>query len=160
MRIGVVGYGAGGRHGHDAGRRRGRSHDHYASSDRARTCARSDRRGSAYVADKPFAPNAEAGRELDRAAKARGINLGVFHNRRWDADVLTLREVLDSGRLGRLWRLHSRMDLDDPNNCAYGEFGRYVSSGSDVQAQAIFAGQRSPDDLVAWGMRRRTSGGR
>jgi len=116
--------------------------------------------GVHMVADKPFAPNAEAGRELDRAAKARGINLGVFHNRRWDADVLTLREVLDSGRLGRLWRLHSRMDLDDPNNCAYGEFGRYVSSGSDVQAQAIFAGQRSPDDLVAWGMRRRTSGGR
>jgi predicted dehydrogenase len=68
--------------------------------------------GVHVIADKPFAPHAAAGRELDAAAKARGVVLGVFHNRRMDADVRTLKKVLDSGRLGRLWRLHSRMDLD------------------------------------------------
>ena len=33
---------------------------------------------------------------------------------------------------------------------AYGETGSYVSSGTDVQAQAIF-GRRPADDLVSWG---------
>lgn len=69
--------------------------------------------GRHVIADKPFAPSAAAAGELDLAAKRKGVLLGVFHNRRFDADVLTLRKVLQSGRLGRLWRLHSRMDLDD-----------------------------------------------
>jgi predicted dehydrogenase len=183
--------------------------------------------GVPVIADKPFAPDAATGRELDAAAKAKGVVLGVFHNRRLDADVQTLRKVLNGGRLGALWRVHSRFDLDDPNtleagpfggllrdvgshlvdqilwllgpatsvyaqldvvdrpegptdagfvlalqhasgvrshlSCsklnhlavrefrAYGEAGSYVSSGTDVQAQAIFAGYRPADDLAGWG---------
>lgn len=183
--------------------------------------------GVPVIADKPFAPSAESGRVLDRAAKARGVPLAVFHNRRFDADVLTLRGVLQSGALGRLWRVHSRFDLDDPETLeagptggllrdlgshlvdqmlwllgpavavtahlddvarregttdasfvitiqhasgvrshlsasklnhlqvrelrAYGEGGSYVSSGTDVQAQAIFSGLRPADDLEHWG---------
>jgi predicted dehydrogenase len=34
---------------------------------------------------------------------------------------------------------------------AYGEGGSYVASGTDVQAQAIFAGRRPVDDLEGWG---------
>jgi predicted dehydrogenase len=41
--------------------------------------------GLHVIADKPFAPNAEGGRVLDAAAKAKGVLLGVFHNRRYDA---------------------------------------------------------------------------
>ena len=33
----------------------------------------------------------------------------------------------------------------------FGSLGSYVSSQSDVQAQAIFAGSRPVDDLSAWG---------
>lgn len=187
--------------------------------------------GVPVIADKPFAPSAEAGRELDAAAKAKGVPLAVFHNRRFDADILTLRKVLMGGGLGRLWRVHSRMDLDDPGTLesgptggllrdlgshlvdqmlwllgpvvgvdahldevqrpegrtdasfviglrhasgvlstvsasklnhvavrelrAYGEAGSYASSGTDVQAQAIFAGFRPADDLVGWGLEQR-----
>ena len=183
------------------------------------------------IADKPFAPDANAGRELDAAAKAKGVTLGVFHNRRFDADILTLRKVLRSGRLGRLWRVHSRMDLDEPGTVeagptggllrdlgshlvdqalwllgpvssvdaqldlvdgpggatdasfvlalrhvsgvhshlsasklnrlvarevrAYGDAGSYVASGTDVQAQAIFAGRRPADDPAGWGIEAR-----
>jgi predicted dehydrogenase len=183
--------------------------------------------GVPVIADKPFAPSAEVGRELDAAAKAKGVTLGVFHNRRFDADALTLRKVLESGRLGRVWRLHSCMDLNDPNTLeagptggllrdlgshlvdqalwllgpaktvdaqfdlidrpegttdasfvltiihesgvhshlsasklnhiasrefrVYGDSGSYVSSSTDVQAQALFAGVRPIDDLAAWG---------
>ncbi len=191
--------------------------------------------GLHVIADKPFAPSADAGRALARAARTRGVVLGVFHNRRWDADARTLKAVLDTGRLGRLWRVHSRMDQDDPATLeagpaggllrdlgshvvdqmlwllgpvvsvdaqldiidlpegptdagftltlrhssgvhshlqasklnrlavkeyrAYGELGSYVSSGTDVQAQAIFAGRRPVDDPAGWGCEARRDWG-
>ncbi|GAA1332047.1 Gfo/Idh/MocA family oxidoreductase [Brachybacterium rhamnosum] len=70
--------------------------------------------GVHVVADKPFAPTAAAGQELADAAQEAGRVLSVFHNRRFDADLLTLRGVLGSGRLGEIWRVHSRFDLDQP----------------------------------------------
>jgi len=183
--------------------------------------------GVAIVADKPFAPDAQTGRELADAAKAKGVILSVFHNRRYDADILTVRKVLEQQRVGKLWRFHNRMDFNDPLTLdggelggllrdlgshlvdqtlwllgpvktvyahldiidhpdgptdasfvitlthasgvhshisstklnrlmsrefiLYGEEGSYTSNGTDVQAQAIFAGQRPADDLAAWG---------
>lgn len=183
--------------------------------------------GVHVVADKPFAPDAAGGRELTAAAERAGLMLNVYHNRRRDADLVTLASVVDSGRLGDLWRVHSLMDLDDPRtmetgptggllrdvgshlldqmlwllgpvasvyatldytdrfgeriDCgfvvtlthtsgvmstvsssklnhtatrefrAYGRAGSYVASGTDVQAQALFAGRRPVDDPAAWG---------
>lgn len=191
--------------------------------------------GVHVIADKPFAPSAAAAIELAEAARARGVTLGVFHNRRWDTDAQTLKKVLDGGALGRLWRMHSRMDLDDPatlepgptggllrdigshlvdqalwllgpavsvhghldmanfargrtdvgftltirhesgacsqlsssktNRLAakefliYGENGSYVSSQSDVQAQAIFSGKRPAGNLEGWGFEDRSRWG-
>ena len=69
-------------------------------------------RGVPVVADKPFAPTAAAGQELVDAAAAAGVLLSVFHNRRWDTDITTLRGVLDSSVLGDIWRFDSRFDLD------------------------------------------------
>ena len=39
--------------------------------------------GVHVIADKPFAPTAAGGREMDRAARNAGVALNVFHNRRW-----------------------------------------------------------------------------
>jgi predicted dehydrogenase len=183
--------------------------------------------GVHVIADKPFAPDAETGRELAAAADSAKVMLSVFHNRRWDTDIRTLAAVVESGRLGQLWRVHSRFDLDDPGTLetgpgggllrdlgshvvdqmlwllgdvcsvnahldwaelpagrtdagfsiemehtsgvrsqvessklnhlsvrelrAYGSDGSYCSLGTDVQAQAIFAGQRPAADPVGWG---------
>ena len=183
--------------------------------------------GVHVIADKPFAPSAEVGRELAEAAESADVLLSVFHNRRWDADIRTLAAVIESGRLGELWRVHSRFDLDDPATLeagpgggllrdigshvvdqmiwllgdvrsvnahldwielpegrtdasflidlehtsgvrstvesskinhlearelrAYGSEGSYRALGTDVQAQAIFAGRRPVDDLETWG---------
>ena len=183
--------------------------------------------GVHVMADKPFAPTAEVGRELASAAESAGVLLSVFHNRRWDADIRTLATVIEKGRLGELWRVHSRFDLDDPATLeagpgggllrdlgshlvdqmiwllgdvhgvnahldwmelpegptdagfcielehtsgvrthveaskvnhiearelrAYGSEGSYRALGTDVQAQAIFAGRRPVDDLEEWG---------
>lgn len=70
-------------------------------------------RGVHVVADKPFAPDAETARELITAAETAGLTLTVFHNRRWDTDLVTLRSVLDSGRLGPVWRADFALDQDD-----------------------------------------------
>ena len=183
--------------------------------------------GVHVVADKPFAPSAFAAAELAEAAEEAGVVLSVYHNRRFDADILTLRKVLDSGRLGDIWRYHSRFDLDDAGSLeagpdggllrdlgshvvdqavwlfgdvdevsaqldwvdlpegrtdagfvvilkhangvasyvsasklnhvekkqllVYGADGSYEFDGTDVQAQAIFAGRRPADDVEGWG---------
>ena len=183
--------------------------------------------GVHVVADKPFAPTAADARELERAARAAGRLLNVFHNRRWDADLRTLARVIADGELGQVWRVHSRFDADDPDTLergpsggllrdlgshlvdqmlwllgpvhsvtahldyvetdegptdagftvsmrhhngahstvessklnhvqcrelrAYGGNGSYLSLGSDVQAQSIFAGLRPAREGARWG---------
>jgi predicted dehydrogenase len=183
--------------------------------------------GVHVIADKPFAPTAQGARDLVRAAEKAGLVLNVFHNRRWDADIRTLAAVITRGDVGKLWRVESRFDLDDPEtlesgphggllrdigshlvdqalwllgparsvyaelnhvdlpegrtDCAftvvithvggvrshlsstklnrirerelraYGSAGAYVSRGTDVQAQAVFAGLRPAELGPAWG---------
>ena len=187
--------------------------------------------GVPTIADKPFAPDAQGGRELVAAAEEAGVPLNVFHNRRWDADIQTLAAVLESAELGELWGVESRMDqanaatleigpdagllrdlgshlvdqmlwllgpartvyaeldhvdvdaepaggrtdcrfalslthaggvrsrvsaskinhIEDRELRAYGSAGSYVAHGTDVQAQAVFAGRRPVDEGDRWG---------
>ncbi|MBW6419572.1 Gfo/Idh/MocA family protein [Celeribacter sp. PS-C1] len=95
--------------------------------------------GVHVVADKPFAPSAAVARELDAAAKAKGVVLSVFHNRRCDTDVRTLKAVLDGGELGQIWRVHSRMDMDDPATLELGPTGGLLRDmGSHVIDQMVW----------------------
>jgi predicted dehydrogenase len=65
--------------------------------------------------------------------------LGVFHNRRLDADIQTLRKVITGGRLGRLWRVHSRMDFDDPTTLEAGPTGGLLRDlGSHLVDQMLW----------------------
>jgi predicted dehydrogenase len=187
-------------------------------------------RGVHVVADKPFAPDVTTARTMESAAAAAGLTLSVFHNRRLDADIQTLRTVINGGALGTLLRVESRFDLDEAGSLergpgggllrdlgshlvdqmlwllgavsdvycildwvgegdsltdssfmitlthtsgvksvvsstklahaeqrelrVYGSDGSYLSTGTDVQAKAIFAGSRPTDDLDAWGYER------
>ncbi len=79
--------------------------------------------GVHVVADKPFGPTAVAAGQLAEAANKAGVILNVFHNRRRDADILTLAKVLASGEMGELWRVHSIMDQDDANSLEVGATG-------------------------------------
>lgn len=66
--------------------------------------------GLPVVIDKPMAPTAEEGRRLMTAAEDRGLLLTVFHNRRWDGDILTVRRLLSEGVLGPVFRFESRYE--------------------------------------------------
>ncbi|MCP2258752.1 putative dehydrogenase [Streptoalloteichus tenebrarius] len=67
-------------------------------------------RGLAVVVDKPFAATSADAAGLAELADARGLLLSVFHNRRWDGDFLTVRRLVEEGRLGRVHRFESRFE--------------------------------------------------
>lgn len=70
--------------------------------------------GNAVVADKPFTETWAQAQALSALASERGLLLSVFHNRRYDADFLTLRRLLAEGAIGRPVGLESRFDRFRP----------------------------------------------
>lgn len=70
--------------------------------------------GKHVVVDKPFAETSAQAGELIGLAKARGLVLAPFHNRRWDGDFLTVQKVLAEGKLGRLVTFESHFDRYKP----------------------------------------------
>jgi predicted dehydrogenase len=66
--------------------------------------------GLPVVVDKPFAATAADAMRVVEAARQRGLLLTVYQNRRWDGDFLTLRALLDEGRLGPVVRFESRFE--------------------------------------------------
>lgn len=95
--------------------------------------------GLNVIADKPFAPNAKSALELDVAAKAKGVALGVYQNRRYDSDLQTLLHLVRAGRLGKIWRVHSRMDQNGAETLEVGSTGGLLRDlGSHVVDQMIY----------------------
>lgn len=70
--------------------------------------------GKHVVVEKPFTLDSEEALRLEALARERGRCLTVFHNRRWDGDFLTVRQLLEQGRLGRLFSFESHFDRFRP----------------------------------------------
>jgi predicted dehydrogenase len=66
--------------------------------------------GLPVVVDKPLATSAAGARSLVEAATERDLLLTVFHNRRWDGDFLTLKQLVADGTLGSVHRFESRFE--------------------------------------------------
>jgi predicted dehydrogenase len=58
--------------------------------------------GKHVVVEKPFTLRTSDADLLIELARKQGVVLSVYHNRRWDGVYLTVKEVLASGKLGRL----------------------------------------------------------
>jgi predicted dehydrogenase len=61
----------------------------YASADHAVMC------------EKPLTPTAKEAEELYKIAKANNRILGVYQNRRWDGDFLTIQKLIKDGTVSR-----------------------------------------------------------
>ena len=70
--------------------------------------------GKHVVVDKPFTVTTHEARRLQAQAQGAGRVLSVFHNRRWDSDFLTIKQVLASGELGRIVHFESHFDRYRP----------------------------------------------
>ena len=78
-----------------------------AHHDVARTALEAGRH---VVVDKPFTLTTEQADDLIRLAEDRGLRLSVFHQRRWDADHLTIRRCVEAGLLGTVTTYIARYD--------------------------------------------------
>jgi predicted dehydrogenase len=71
--------------------------------------------GKHVVVDKPFTVTLAEGEALAREAEQAERVLAVFHNRRFDADFLTLVELIEGGTLGRIAHMESHFDRFRPS---------------------------------------------
>jgi scyllo-inositol 2-dehydrogenase (NADP+) len=70
--------------------------------------------GKHVVIDKPMTTTSPDADALIELAAQRGRLLSVYHNRRWDNDFLTLRQLVETGRLGRVYAYESHFDRFRP----------------------------------------------
>ncbi len=71
--------------------------------------------GKHVVVDKPFTVTSAEARELARRAEAAGRILTVFHNFRYYADYLALKQMIAAGTLGDMVYFESRFDRYVPD---------------------------------------------
>ncbi len=94
--------------------------------------------GLPVVCDKPFALQSAAARGVLEAAERAGVLVTVYQNRRFDADMLTVRAVIESGELGRVTRFESRMEqYTPPGGIPSSGGGILLDLGAHVVDQAL-----------------------
>lgn len=79
-----------------------------------RLAARALEAGKDVVIDKPFTVSLAEARGLAEIAGREGQLLSVFHNRRWESEIVAAREVLRSGVLGEVSHFECHMDRFRP----------------------------------------------
>lgn len=70
--------------------------------------------GKHILVEKPFARTREEAEEIFNLANSKGLLAFANQNRRYDSDFLTLKKVIDSGKLGKLIELESHYDYFKP----------------------------------------------
>ncbi len=66
------------------------------------------------IVEKPFTVNSTEAQSLIEISKETGKQVFPFHNRRWDSDLLTLKNILEQGLLGKVVDYESRFDRFTP----------------------------------------------
>jgi predicted dehydrogenase len=70
--------------------------------------------GKHAIVEKAFTTTVAEAQELAAIAKARGVKLAVFQNRRWDSDLKTVKQVVADGLLGELVEAEFHFDRYNP----------------------------------------------
>ncbi len=65
--------------------------------------------GRHVVVEKPMCTSAADARKMVAAAEANDRMLSVFHNRRWDGDFLTIKQIIARGLLGEIFEVEAYM---------------------------------------------------
>ncbi|KIA99129.1 oxidoreductase [Flavobacterium sp. JRM] len=70
--------------------------------------------GKHAIVEKAFTTTVAQAQELADLAKAKGLKLAVFQNRRWDSDFKTVQKVVKDGLLGDLVEAEFHFDRFNP----------------------------------------------
>ena len=92
--------------------------------------------GKHALIEKPFAPTAKEAEEVFALAREKGLICMPNQNRRFDADVLAVTEVLESGKLGDMVKFESHYDYFRGNGW-YDYFGTLYNLGVHTIDQVI-----------------------
>ncbi len=65
--------------------------------------------GKHVVVEKPMAITVAQCDAMIQAARDAGVTLSVFHNRRWDGDFMTARDIIREGYIGDVFHVESHM---------------------------------------------------
>ncbi len=66
--------------------------------------------GKHVLIEKPIAATTAEAKELFDLGRQVNREVLVYQNRRWDSDVLSVKQVLDTGKLGKIVEVHFRYD--------------------------------------------------
>jgi len=80
------------------------NHTHYEYASRALNA------GKHILVEKPFTATTNEAKELFNLAKNLNKQIFVYQNRRWDSDFTSVRQIIESGQLGKLNEVHFRFD--------------------------------------------------
>lgn len=70
--------------------------------------------GKHCLVEKPFMMNYEQAKEVFNLAKAKGLIVQCYQNRRYDSDFLTVQKIIESGKLGKLLEIEMHFDYYRP----------------------------------------------
>ncbi|WP_158974072.1 Gfo/Idh/MocA family oxidoreductase [Cellulophaga sp. L1A9] len=100
--------------------------------------------GKNVIIEKPFTATVTEAEELIALAEEKNVMISVYHNRRYDSDFLSLKEVLDSGVLGTIVEAEFHYDRFKPElsekahkEISTGAVGSLYDLGSHLIDQAI-----------------------
>ena len=88
--------------------------------------------GVNVVCEKPLAITSRQVKDMMSAAKKNGVMLSTFHNRRWDGDFQTLRDLVNKEKaIGRVHRIEAGF-------YGYGAQGNWWRSDRNISGGAIY----------------------
>ena len=88
--------------------------------------------GVNVVCEKPLAITSRQVKDMMSAAKKNGVMLSTFHNRRWDGDFQTLRDLVNKEKaIGRVHRIEAGF-------YGYGSQGNWWRSDRKISGGAIY----------------------
>lgn len=70
--------------------------------------------GKHCLCEKPFMPTAAQAREIFELARKKGLYCSPYQNRRYDSDFLTVKKVMEGGKLGELLEMEIHYDYYRP----------------------------------------------
>lgn len=101
-------------------------------------------KGKHVLVEKPFMPSYKEAFEIFTLAKEKGLIAQCYQNRRFDSDYLTAKQVIESGKLGKLYEVEMNYDYYRP------EIPRAAACFSPLESFLYGHGSHTADQVISY----------